>query len=105
MQQQLAKLPAGKVDALILVGGFASSSYLCSRIQATFGSQIPIVARPTDADVATLQGAARYGLGLIGGKGTVSSVISPRSYIMKCKLPATEEDRYQRPGALHPFTL
>ncbi|TKA51123.1 hypothetical protein B0A53_05941 [Rhodotorula sp. CCFEE 5036] len=98
LQHQLAKLPVGKVDALILVGGFASSSYLCSRIQATFGSQIPIVARPTDADVATLQGAARYGLGLIGGKGTVSSVISPRSYIMKCKLPATEEDRYQRPG-------
>ncbi|GAA5866072.1 hypothetical protein JCM3774_000016 [Rhodotorula dairenensis] len=98
LRHQLDKLPSGKVDALILVGGFASSSYLCTRIQAAFGTQIPIVARPTDADVATLQGAARYGLGLIGGKGTVSSVISPRSYIMKCKLPATEEDRYQRPG-------
>ncbi|BGP57949.1 hypothetical protein JCM8202v2_005603 [Rhodotorula sphaerocarpa] len=98
LRQQLAKLPSGRVDALILVGGFASSAYLCSRIQSAFGSLIPIVARPTDADVATLQGVARYGLGLIGGKGTVSSVISPRSYCMKCKLPATDEDRYQRPG-------
>ncbi|BGP43264.1 hypothetical protein JCM10449v2_007292 [Rhodotorula kratochvilovae] len=95
---QLAKVPGQQVQALILVGGFAASEYLCSRVQETFGARIPVIAKPRDTDVATLQGAARYGLGLIGGKATVSSVISPRSYIMKCKLPATEEDRYQRPG-------
>ena len=44
------------------------------------------------------EGAARYGLGLAGGKAAVSSVISPRSYIMKVKLPAEPVDQYQRPG-------
>ncbi|GAA6006073.1 Hsp70 family protein [Rhodotorula paludigena] len=98
IEVQLAKVPTQTVQALILVGGFAASEYLCARVHETFGHRIPIIAKPRDTDVATLQGAARYGLGLIGGKATVSSVISPRSYIMKCKLPATEEDRYQRPG-------
>ncbi|GAA5933864.1 hypothetical protein JCM3775_000308 [Rhodotorula graminis] len=99
IEVQLAKVPTHQgVQALILVGGFAASEYLCSRVHETFSARIPVIAKPRDTDVATLQGAARYGLGLIGGKATVSSVISPRSYIMKCKLPASDEDRYQRPG-------
>jgi hypothetical protein len=65
-----------------MVGGFAASEYLYSRIRQSFGSRIAMIGRPQDCDVATLQGAARYGLGLIGGKAAVSSVISPRSYVM-----------------------
>jgi hypothetical protein len=79
---QLQKTPEKKVNALILVGGFAASEYLFTRVQETFGTRINVIARPNDCDVATLQGAARYGLGLVGGKAAVSSVISPRSYIM-----------------------
>ncbi|GAA5822338.1 hypothetical protein JCM10212_005680 [Sporobolomyces blumeae] len=91
---QLSKVPNRTVNALILVGGFAGSEYLFQRVRQAYGGRISVIARPRDADVATLQGAARYGL----GKATVSSVISPRSYIMKCKLPAEDVDRYQRPG-------
>lgn len=82
IQQQLDKTPGKKVNALILVGGFAASAYLFARVQEHFGPHINVIARPQDCDVATLQGAARYGLGLVGGKAAVSSVISPRSYIM-----------------------
>ncbi|GAA6040443.1 hypothetical protein JCM8097_004552 [Rhodosporidiobolus ruineniae] len=100
IELQLSKTPQKTVHGLVLVGGFAASEYLNARVYDTFHARIPIIARPRDCDVSTLQGAARYGLGLISGKLAVSSVISPRSYIMKCKLPATEEDRYQRPGFL-----
>lgn len=78
LTHQLSKLPTQRCDALILVGGFASSPYLCQRIQRAFGDKVPIIARPRDTDVATLQGAARYGLSLSKDGGTVSSVISPR---------------------------
>lgn len=79
---QLAKVPSTTIDALILVGGFAASEYLFKRVQQTFGARIHVIERPNDCDVATLQGAARYGLGLRQGKPAVSNVISPRSYIM-----------------------
>ena len=79
---QLQKVPSKTVNALILVGGFAASEYLFARVREVYGQSIQVIARPTDCDVATLQGAARYGLGLVGGKAAVSSVISPRSYIM-----------------------
>lgn len=82
IEVQLAKVPTHQVQALILVGGFAASEYLCSRVHETFSSRIPVIAKPRDTDVATLQGAARYGLGLIGGKATVSSVISPRCVLL-----------------------
>ncbi|GAA5978586.1 hypothetical protein JCM11641_002779 [Rhodosporidiobolus odoratus] len=98
IEVQLNKTPQKSVSALILVGGFAASEYLNARVYEAFNKRIGIIARPRDTDVATLQGAARYGLGLISGRPAVSSVISPRSYIMKCKLPAEEQDRYQRPG-------
>lgn len=68
-----------------LVGGFAANDYLTSRVYDTFHSRIPLIARPKDCDVSTLQGAARYGLGLISGKPAVSSVIAPRSYLMKVR--------------------
>lgn len=79
---QLSKIPSIRIDALILVGGFAASEYLFTRVQETFGASIAVIARPNDCDVATLRGAARYGLGLSTGRRAVSNVISPRSYIM-----------------------
>lgn len=45
-----------------------------------------MIARPNDCDVATLRGAARYGLGINGGKKAVSSVVAPRSYCMSSLL-------------------
>ncbi|GAA5889548.1 hypothetical protein JCM5296_005982 [Sporobolomyces johnsonii] len=98
IELQLSKVPSKTVNAIILVGGFAASEYLFGRVQKAFGDRIATIARPRDADVATLQGAARYGLGLIAGKAAVSSVVCPKSYIMKSKLPAEDEDRYKRPG-------
>ncbi|GAA5914368.1 Hsp70 family protein [Sporobolomyces salmoneus] len=94
IETQLSKVPGKSVNALILVGGLSSSQYLFQRVQEAYGGRIGIIAKPRDSDVSVLKGAARYGL----GKPTVSSVISPRSYIMKCKLPAEDVDRYQRPG-------
>lgn len=49
-------------------------------LQEQFSSRIRIIARPADADTATLRGAAQYGL---ARRSLVSSVIAPRSYIMK----------------------
>ncbi|KAK4046961.1 hypothetical protein OIO90_006379 [Microbotryomycetes sp. JL221] len=97
LQFQLSKVSSTRIDAIILVGGFSASEYLFTRVQQTFGATIAVVARPNDCDVATMRGAARYGLGLSSGKKAVSNVISPRSYIMKVKLPAEDVDRFQRP--------
>lgn len=48
--------------------------------QDHFGSRVKIMARPSDADTATARGAAQYGL---ARRPLVSSVVAPRSYIMK----------------------
>jgi hypothetical protein len=48
--------------------------------QEQFGSRIKVIARPSDADTATARGAAQYGL---ARRPLVSSVIAPRSYLMK----------------------
>lgn len=82
LHYQLSKVASTRIDAIILVGGFAASEYLFTRVQEAFGATIAVIARPNDCDVATLRGAARYGLGLTQGKKAVSNVISPRSYIM-----------------------
>ncbi|KAK0213492.1 hypothetical protein IW262DRAFT_1516552 [Armillaria fumosa] len=84
-----------RIDALLLVGGFAGSEYLKQRVEERFSSRIRVIARPVDADTATLRGAARYGL---ARRPLVSSVIAPRSYIMKVKLPADQEDWQKRPA-------
>ncbi|KAG5735573.1 Heat shock 70 kDa protein 12B [Termitomyces sp. T112] len=84
-----------RIDALLLVGGFAGSEYLKQRIEERFSSRIRVIARPADADTATLRGAARYGL---ARRPLVSSVIAPKSYIMKVKLPAEQEDFMKRPA-------
>ncbi|KDE02823.1 hypothetical protein MVLG_06647 [Microbotryum lychnidis-dioicae p1A1 Lamole] len=97
LHHQLSKVAGTRIDAIILVGGFAASEYLYTRVQEEFGASIPVIARPNDCDVATLRGAARYGLGLTQGRKAVSAVITPRSYIMKVKLPAEDVDRYERP--------
>lgn len=94
---QLDKTPDKPPTALIMVGGFSASQYLFQRVQDAF-PQIPLIVRPNDTDVACLQGAARYGLGIAQGKAAVSSVVCPRSYILKVKLPAEPEDKFQRPG-------
>lgn len=70
-----------------------------------------VIARPFDADTATVRGAAQYGL---SRKTIVSTVIVPRAYIMKAsvavfhkrgyakrtqvKLPAEPEDWLKRPA-------
>ncbi|KAG7087569.1 hypothetical protein E1B28_013524 [Marasmius oreades] len=94
IEDQLKKVEQ-RIDALLLVGGFAGSEYLKQRVEAQFSSRIRIIARPADADTATLRGAARYGL---AQRPLVSNVIAPRSYIMKVKLPADQEDWQKRPA-------
>lgn len=68
------------------MGGFAASAYLFRRVQEVFGAEGPhkigVIARPMDCDVATLQGAARYGLGIREGRVAVSNIITPRAYII-----------------------
>ncbi|EJD43571.1 hypothetical protein AURDEDRAFT_66345 [Auricularia subglabra TFB-10046 SS5] len=82
------------IDAIILVGGFSACQYLFRRVQATFAGRVRIVARPTDADTATCRGAAEYGL---SRRELVTSIVAPRSYTMKVKLPAEPDDYVQRP--------
>jgi hypothetical protein len=94
VEEQTKKIDQ-KIDALLLVGGFAGCEYLFNRVRAQFGSRITIIDRPADADTATARGAAQYGL---TGQRIVSSVITPRAYIMKVKLPAEDEDRMKRPA-------
>ncbi|BGP03164.1 protein of heat shock protein Hsp70 family [Rhodotorula toruloides] len=97
LSTQIAKIGSTPLDAIILVGGFAASEYLYTRVRQAFGAVVPVIVRPQDCDTATLRGAARYGLGLRQGKAGVSSVISPRSYCMKSRLPAEQEDHWRRP--------
>ncbi|KAF9463313.1 hypothetical protein BDZ94DRAFT_1282511 [Collybia nuda] len=94
IEDQTRKLDQ-RIDALLLVGGFAGSEYLKQRVEEQFSSRIRVIARPADADTATLRGAAQYGL---ARRPLVSSVIAPRSYIMKVKLPADQEDWMKRPA-------
>jgi len=89
-----------RTDALLLVGGFAGSEYLRQRVQVglatnftwssvslaskeQFSSRVRIIARPPDADTATLRGAAQHGL---SRRPLVASVIAPRAYIMKVRV-------------------
>ncbi|EKM76218.1 hypothetical protein AGABI1DRAFT_45220 [Agaricus bisporus var. burnettii JB137-S8] len=94
IEEQLGRIEQ-RIDALLLVGGFAGSEYLRQRVQERFGSTIHVIERPPDADTATLRGAAQYGL---AQKPLVASVIAPRAYIMKVKLPAEQEDWLKRPA-------
>ncbi|KAF9558515.1 hypothetical protein CPC08DRAFT_743329 [Agrocybe pediades] len=94
IEEQLSRIDQ-VVNALLLVGGFAGSEYLKQRVQDQFSSRIRVIARPPDADTATLRGAAAYGL---ARRPLVSSVIAPRSYLMKVKLPAEQEDWLKRPA-------
>ncbi|KAI5120632.1 hypothetical protein M0805_009392 [Coniferiporia weirii] len=94
LEEQLRRVDQ-RIDALLLVGGFSGSEYLFKRVDSQFGSRIRVVARPSDADTATCRGAAQYGL---ARRPLVSSVIAPRSYIMKVKLPAEQEDWQKRPA-------
>ncbi|KAJ3550483.1 hypothetical protein NMY22_g464 [Coprinellus aureogranulatus] len=94
LEEQIARVDQ-PIHALLLVGGFAGSEYLKQRVESQFKNRIPIIARPPDADTATLRGAAQYGL---AKKTLVSTIICPRSYIMKVKLPAEQEDWLKRPA-------
>ncbi|KAH9960279.1 actin-like ATPase domain-containing protein [Russula dissimulans] len=84
-----------RIDALLLVGGFSGSGYLFKRVEERFGARVKVIARPSDADTATARGAAQYGL---ARRPLVSSVVAPRSYMMKVKLPAEPEDLMKRPA-------
>ncbi|OJA20948.1 hypothetical protein AZE42_03492 [Rhizopogon vesiculosus] len=95
MIEEQSKKVEQRIDALLLVGGFAGSEYLVRRVEAQFSGRIKVIARPSDADTATVRGAAHYGL---ARKSIVSTVIAPRSYIMKVKLPAEAEDWAKRPA-------
>ncbi|KAG1839323.1 actin-like ATPase domain-containing protein [Suillus subalutaceus] len=95
MIEEQSKKVEQHIDALLLVGGFAGSEYLIRRVEAQFSGRIKVIARPSDADTATVRGAALYGL---SRKSIVSTVIAPRSYIMKVKLPAEPEDWAKRPA-------
>ncbi|KAL7412278.1 actin-like ATPase domain-containing protein, partial [Mrakia frigida] len=95
IQGQVDRNGTKGVDALLLVGGFSGSEYLFHRIEEQFGSSIKVIARPADCDVATVQGAARYGL---ARRPLVSSVIAPKGYLMRVKLPAETEDYNMRPA-------
>ncbi|KAM6493252.1 actin-like ATPase domain containing protein [Amanita muscaria] len=94
IEEQLTRVEQ-RIQALLLVGGFAGSEYLKECVETQFQSRIKLIARPPDADTATLRGAARYGL---AKRQLVSSVIAPRSYVMKVKLPAEQEDWQKRPA-------
>ncbi|KAN0080079.1 hypothetical protein V8E55_009645 [Tylopilus felleus] len=94
IEEQSGKIQQ-RIDALLLVGGFAGSEYLFRRVEAKFSGKIKVIARPSDADTATVRGGAQYGL---SRKTIVSTVIVPRAYIMKVKLPADPEDWLKRPA-------
>jgi len=94
LEEQLRRVDQ-RIDALLLVGGFSGSEYLFKRVDEQFGARIKVIARPSDADTATCRGAAQYGL---ARRPLVSSVIAPRSYVMKVKLPAEPQDWQMRPG-------
>ncbi|KAF9234588.1 actin-like ATPase domain-containing protein [Melanogaster broomeanus] len=95
MIEEQSKKIEQSIDALLLVGGFAGSEYLFKKVEDKFSGKIKVIARPADADTATVRGAAQYGL---ARKAIVSTVIAPRSYIMKVKLPAESEDWLRRPA-------
>jgi len=94
IEEQLKRL-SQPLDALLLVGGFSGSEYLFKKVDGQFGQRIKVIARPSDADTATARGAAQYGL---AHRPLVSTVIAPRAYIMKVKLPAEAEDWQKRPA-------
>ncbi|KAH9052022.1 hypothetical protein EDB83DRAFT_2521887 [Lactarius deliciosus] len=94
IEEQMKKVNQ-RIDALLLVGGFSGSTYLFKRVQERFGGRVKVIARPSDADTATGRGAAQYGL---ARRPLVSSVVAPRSYMMKVKLPAEPEDFMKRPA-------
>lgn len=97
IEEQASKIEQ-RIDALLLVGGFAGSEYLFRKVEASFrvprgirkrlnekeqgrfSGKIKVIARPFDADTATVRGAAQYGL---SRQTIVSTVIAPRAYIMK----------------------
>lgn len=94
IEEQIARVDQ-QIHALLLVGGFAGSEYLKQCVHERFAARIRVIARPPDADTATLRGAAAYGL---ARRPLVSSVIAPRSYLMRVKLPAEQEDHLKRPA-------
>ncbi|CED82701.1 dihydrolipoyl dehydrogenase [Phaffia rhodozyma] len=65
-----------RIDALFMVGGFSESEYLFARVERQFQNRIDLIARPGDCDVATVQGAVRYGLSKLA---SISSASRPES--------------------------
>lgn len=60
--------------------------------QETFGARVKSILRPPAADVAACRGAALYGRYASNDSPLISSIISPKSYIVAVGLPAESED-------------
>ncbi|KAJ3511979.1 hypothetical protein NLJ89_g3789 [Agrocybe chaxingu] len=85
----------GSPQALFMVGGFAQNPYLLKRVTQTFKDRIPFIQRPSDADTVALRGA---GAGALLGLTFRPKIVVPRSYILKVRLPAEQEDFLRRPA-------
>jgi len=68
---------------------------LYSCLKQQFGSRIRVIARPDDTDTATCRGAARYGLAHLP---LVSTVVAPKSYMIRVKATAEPQDQLNRPA-------
>ncbi|KAG0266596.1 hypothetical protein BG011_001785 [Mortierella polycephala] len=60
IQEQLTL--ARNCSAIFLVGGFGSSNYLFSRVNAQFSSQVPLISIPPRPELAVVRGAVCVGL-------------------------------------------
>ena len=83
VRQCPSRLTVSLTTSLVLVGGFANSGFLFDMVKTTFADRVSTFLRPPDCDVATVQGAARYGLELLRGKLSVMNCIAPKSYMMR----------------------
>ncbi|KAF6747910.1 actin-like ATPase domain-containing protein [Ephemerocybe angulata] len=82
------------VHALLLVGHLGESEYLKREVERRFKDRIATIARPPEAGLGMVKGAAQFGL---AKRSLVSSVIASQSYILKVDMPAEDEDWHKRP--------
>ncbi|KAF9510323.1 hypothetical protein BS47DRAFT_87827 [Hydnum rufescens UP504] len=80
----------GRLDVLLLVGGFSRNEYLFQCITEQFASSIAVV-RPPDGDFASCGGGALFHAGSL-----VSSVVPPQNVFRRVTLPAEQEDTMLR---------
>ncbi|CAG8575605.1 1747_t:CDS:2 [Ambispora leptoticha] len=76
IQNQLNSNPKITCSAIFVVGGFAESPYLISKIRKTFDRYVRKIAVPTNPITSVLKGAVDYGL----NKEAVKIRVLPRAY-------------------------